>query len=142
MTATGKRKATRKPARANAEPIVLRADADGVATLTLNRPAARNALSVAMMAALKDALDAIAGDDAVKVVVIAANGPVFCAGHDLKEMRANPDSEVYLALFDQCSELMIAITRLPKPVIASVQGMATAAGCQLVATCDLAVAAE
>ena len=142
MTATGKRKATWKPARANAEPIVLRADAGGVATLTLNRPAARNALSVAMMAALKDALDAIAGDDAVKVVVIAANGPVFCAGHDLKEMRANPDSEVYLALFNQCSELMIAITRLPKPVIASVQGMATAAGCQLVATCDLAVAAE
>jgi enoyl-CoA hydratase/carnithine racemase len=120
---------------------LLRRDADGVATLTLNRPAARNALSLALMLALETELQAIRHDESVKVVVLAAAGPVFCAGHDLKELRGDPSREHYENTFAQCSALMLAITRLPKPVIAQVQGMATAAGCQLVATCDLAVAA-
>ena len=120
--------------------ILLRNDADGIARLTLNRPAARNALSVALMDALQSALDAVARDDTVKVVVIAANGPGFCAGHDLREMRANPGRQHYEAVFKQCVRLMTTIVRLPKPVIARVHGVATAAGCQLVASCDLAVA--
>lgn len=123
-------------------PLVLRSDDQGVATLTLNRPAARNALSRALMTALEDRLHAIGRDRAVKVVVLAASGPAFCAGHDLKEMRANPGREIYDALFRQCSRLMVTITKLPQPVIAKVQGVATAAGCQLVATCDLAVASR
>ena len=121
--------------------ILLRDDADGIARLTLNRPAARNALSVALMGALQNALDAVARDTAVKVVLICANGPGFCAGHDLREMRANPGRQHYEAVFGQCARLMTSIVRLPKPVIASVHGVATAAGCQLVASCDLAVAA-
>ena len=123
-------------------PMLVRTDCDGVTTLTLNRPKARNALSVGLMTALRKALGDIENDDNVRVVVIAANGPVFCAGHDLKEVRANPGRQAYEALFSQCSELMLAITQLPKPAIARVHGTATAAGCQLVATCDLAVAAE
>jgi enoyl-CoA hydratase/carnithine racemase len=131
------------PAEQAAEPLVLRADTgEGIATLTLNRPRARNALSVGLMTALQDALEAIRADRAVKVVVIAGNGPAFCAGHDLKEMRANPGRQNYEALFAQCSRLMVAITHLPKPVIAKVHGVATAAGCQLVASCDLAVASS
>ncbi|GIX46265.1 MAG: enoyl-CoA hydratase [Candidatus Tectimicrobiota bacterium] len=124
------------------EPILLRHDADGITTLTLNRPAARNALSVALMHELQNALDAIARDRRVRVVVLAGNGPAFCAGHDLKEMRANPSRAFYEALFQQCSRLMLTLTRLPQPVIARVHGTATAAGCQLVASCDLAVAAR
>jgi enoyl-CoA hydratase/carnithine racemase len=124
------------------EPIVLRHDRDGIATLTLNRPAARNALSAALMSALEDAFNAIAKDADVKVVIVAANGPAFCAGHDLKEMRANPGRQNYEALFTQCSRLMMAITRLSRPVIAKVHATATAAGCQLVATCDLALTAD
>ncbi len=122
--------------------LLLRDDRDGVCTLTLNRPQARNALSQAMMSALQEALDAVREDASVRVVVIAANGPAFCAGHDLKEMRAHPERAFYEALFTQCSRLMTAIVRLPQPVIARVHGIATAAGCQLVASCDLAVAAE
>lgn len=125
-----------------AEDILLRTDADGVATLTLNRPAARNALSTGLMAALQVQIDAIATDPAIRVVVIAANGPAFCAGHDLREVRGTPTKDAYEALFAQCSALMLSITRLPQPVIARVHATATAAGCQLVATCDLAVAAE
>jgi enoyl-CoA hydratase/carnithine racemase len=124
------------------QPVLLRRDAEGVAFLTLNRPQARNALSVALMASLQDSLDAIAGDPAVRVVVIAGAGPAFCAGHDLREIRANPGRAHYQALFSQCSRLMLSIQRLPKPVIARVHGVATAAGCQLVASCDLAVAAD
>ncbi len=124
------------------EPILLRRDADGVATLTLNRPAARNALSSALMTAMQDQLDRLAGDASVRVVVIAGNGPAFCAGHDLKEIRANPGRQHYEALFAQCSRMMESIVRLPKPVIAKVAGVATAAGCQLVASCDMAIAAE
>ena len=122
--------------------ILLRADSDGVATLTLNRPGARNALSTGLMAALQTELDAIATDGAIRVVVIAANGPAFCAGHDLREVRGTPTRVAYEALFAQCSALMLSIMRLPQPVIARVHATATAAGCQLVATCDLAVAAE
>jgi enoyl-CoA hydratase/carnithine racemase len=122
--------------------ILQRSDADGTATLTLNRPQARNALSTGLMAALQTELDAIAADRSVRVVVIAANGPAFCAGHDLREVRGTPTREAYQALFAQCSALMLSITRLPQPVIARVHATATAAGCQLVATCDLAVAAD
>jgi enoyl-CoA hydratase/carnithine racemase len=124
------------------EPVLLRRDEDGIAWLTLNRPAQRNALSVGLMTALQTEIDAIAKDRRVKVVVVAANGPGFCAGHDLREMRANPGRQHYETLFAQCARLMTSIVRLPKPVIARVHGIATAAGCQLVATCDLAVAAE
>ena len=123
-------------------PPLLRRDEDGVAWLTLNRPAARNALSAALMAALDEALVAIGGDTAVRVVVIGAAGPAFCAGHDLREIRADPGRATMEALFAQCSALMTRIVRLPKPVIARVHGVATAAGCQLVASCDLAVAAS
>ncbi|MFT5488578.1 MAG: enoyl-CoA hydratase/carnithine racemase [Paracoccaceae bacterium] len=122
--------------------ILLRADTDGIATLTLNRPSARNALSTGLMAALQVEIDAIATDTAIRVVVIAANGPAFCAGHDLREVRGTPTRAAYEALFAQCSALMLSIMRLPQPVIARVHATATAAGCQLVATCDLAVAAE
>ncbi|HXU99768.1 MAG TPA: enoyl-CoA hydratase [Caulobacteraceae bacterium] len=116
--------------------------AAGVATLTLNRPAARNALSRALMAELKAALDRCAGDPAVRVVVIAAAGPVFSSGHDLKELRGlNGEAEI-ATVFDECSALMQRIVGLPRPVIAKVQGLATAAGCQLVASCDLAIAAD
>ncbi|HEY1504209.1 MAG TPA: enoyl-CoA hydratase [Stellaceae bacterium] len=122
--------------------LVLRVDRDSVATLTLNRPNARNALSVAMMSALQTALDEIAADDSVRVAVLAGAGPAFCAGHDLKELRANPGRQAYETVFGQCARLMTSIVMLPKPVIARVQGVATAAGCQLVASCDLAIAAD
>jgi enoyl-CoA hydratase/carnithine racemase len=119
----------------------------GVLRLTLNRPAARNALSSGLMRVLLDALEHSATDPSVKAIVIAANGPVFSAGHDLRELteaRADRDrgKEAFTALFTQCSQLMMAIVRHPRPVIAEVQGVATAAGCQLVASCDLAVAAD
>ncbi|MBM3584198.1 MAG: enoyl-CoA hydratase [Alphaproteobacteria bacterium] len=124
------------------EPILLADARDGIATLTLNRVPARNSLSLDLMAALKDALDGAARDPNVRVVVIAANGPAFCAGHDLKELRGNPGRAFYERTFAVCSRLMTTIVHLPKPVIAKVHAMATAAGCQLVASCDLAVAAE
>lgn len=122
--------------------VLLRTDSGGVATLTLNRPEAFNALSVDLLGALQTELDLLATDERVRVVVLAGNGKAFCAGHDLKEMRANSSPEATRALFDQCSQVMLSIIRLSKPVIARVHGIATAAGCQLVATCDLAVAAE
>ncbi len=124
------------------ERVLRRHDTDGVACLTLNRPAARNALSVALMGALVDELAAIKPDPAVKVVVIGGAGPAFCAGHDLRELRSNPERGAYQATFELCSRLMTSIVRLPKPVIARVHGVATAAGCQLVASCDLAVATD
>ncbi len=117
-------------------------DSRGVITLTLNRPLAYNALSEAMLEALQAALDAVAADASARVVVIAAAGKAFCAGHDLKEMRAAPSLDYYERLFAQCGRMMMTIQRLPVPVIARVHGMATAAGCQLVAMCDLAVAAS
>ncbi|MFM2052171.1 MAG: hypothetical protein RL456_208 [Pseudomonadota bacterium] len=125
------------------DPLLLRTqDARGVVTLTLNRPQAFNALSDAMLAALQAELDALAGDGSVRVVVLAAAGRAYCAGHDLKEMRAEPSLEGYRDLFTRCGKVMLAIQRLPVPVIARVHGVATAAGCQLVATCDLAVAVD
>ena len=125
------------------EPLVLRVrDARSVVTLTLNRPQAFNALSQAMLGQLQRELGAIASDESARVVVISAKGKAFCAGHDLKEMRADPSLEYYERLFTQCSDLMLTIQRLPVPVIARVEGIATAAGCQLVAMCDLAVASS
>ncbi len=132
---------------ATAEPIVKREDLSGIAVLTLNRPKARNTLSDATIAALREALDRIAHDPATCAVVLAAEGPAFCAGHDLKEMTAHRSDQdrgraYYVDLFERCSALMQAIVRLPQPVIAAVDTTATAAGCQLVASCDLAVAAK
>ena len=120
--------------------LVLRHDADGVARLTLNRPDKLNALNPAVFIELRAHLDAIAADESVRCVVLGGAGRSFCAGHDLKQMRANDNLEYQRKLFGRCSEMMQKITALPQPVIARVQGMATAAGCQLVATCDLAVA--
>ena len=125
-----------------ASPPVLRSDAGGITTLTLNRPAQFNAISAAMLDALQSALEAIAADRTVRVVVIAGAGANFCAGHDLKEMLANCNAAFIGALFRRCCEVMLALAGLPQPVIARVHGIATAAGCQLVAACDLAVAAS
>ena len=127
----------------SASPLVLREDRpDGLTTLTLNRPDQFNSLSKEMLTALQRQLDAIAADDDIRVVVIAGAGKAFCAGHDLKEMRANHSKAFMQDLFRQCGHLMLTLTRLPQPVIARVHGIATAAGCQLVAACDLAVAAD
>ena len=125
------------------EPLLLQSrDPRGVVTLTLNRQQAFNALSTAMLEALQSALDAVAADDHSRVVVIAAAGRAFCAGHDLKEIRAEPSLTGLQVLFGQCSRLMLSLQRLPVPVLARVHGIATAAGCQLVAMCDLAVASS
>jgi len=124
------------------QPYVLTAIADGVATITMNRGERYNPLSTAMIAALSQAFDAVGKDASVRVVVLAGSGRGFCAGHDLKEMRAHPDAAWQQRLFDGCAEMMLRIVRLPQPVIARVHGIATAAGCQLTAMCDLAVAAS
>jgi enoyl-CoA hydratase/carnithine racemase len=129
------------------DPLVQIQHRESVLRLALNRPHARNALSEGLMAALQDALDQAADDRAARVIVLTANGPVFSSGHDLKEMterRQNPDqgAAAFAALFAQCARLMQTIVRHPKPIIAEVQGTATAAGCQLVASCDLAVASS
>ena len=124
------------------ETVLLRTDSDGVATLTLNRPDAYNALSEELLAALQTELNAICNDSAVRVVVLEGNGSAFCAGHDLKQMRANPSREYYDSLFNTCSQFMLTLMRIPQPVIAKVHGIATAAGCQLVGTCDLAIASD
>lgn len=125
------------------DPLLIRhRDARGVVTLTLNRPQAFNALSEGMLAALQSELDVLSRDESVRVLVLAAAGKAFCAGHDLKQMRAQPSLAYYQRLFAQCTRVMLGIRRAPVPVIARVQGMATAAGCQLVAQCDLAVASS
>ena len=125
----------------DSEPLVRRArDARGVVTLTLNRPQAFNALSEGVLAALQAELDAVAANEEARALVLAASGKAFCAGHDLREMRAAPSREYYQGLFARCSRVMLSLRRLPIPVIARVQGIATAAGCQLVAACDLALA--
>ena len=127
----------------NDEPLVLNSrDARGVVTLTLNRPQAFNSLSQGLLASLQAELDRLKDDTSARVVVLAASGKAFCAGHDLKEMRAEPSLAYYQALFAQCTQVMLSVQQLPVPVIARVQGVATAAGCQLVATCDMAVAAS
>ncbi len=127
---------------ATKETVLLREDDDGITTLTLNRPKQYNALSEALLTALQSELERIAEDETIRVVIIAAQGKAFCAGHDLKEMRATPTKSYYDSLFEQCSRMMMSINRLPQPVIARVQGLATAAGCQLVAACDLAVTVD
>lgn len=125
------------------EAVLHRTDRDGIATLTLNRPAAFNSLSSELIAALQAELDSIRDDASVRVVIIAGAGPGFSAGHDLKEVRAHAgDTAFFQGLMARCSAMMMAIVHSPKPVIAEVQGTATAAGCQLVASCDLAVAAD
>ncbi len=123
-------------------PVLRRRDARGAITLTLDRPQSFNALSAEMLTALQSELDAVAADDTARVVVLAAAGKAFCAGHDLKQMRAEPSLGYYETLFAQCARVMLTIQRLDVPVIARVQGIATAAGCQLVAMCDLAVAVD
>ena len=123
-------------------PVLLRADKDGIATLTLNRPEQFNSLSEALLEALQRELERVAADDSARVVVLAGAGRAFCAGHDLKEMRANPKQAYYEDLFARCGRMMQTVVSLPKPVIARVHGVATAAGAQLVASCDLAIASE
>ena len=125
-----------------ASPPVLRTTLGPVATLTLNRPRQYNALSGALLAALNGELEAIARDEGVRVVLLTGSGSAFCSGHDLKEMRALPSRESVQQLFESCSTMMRRLIALPQPVIAVVNGLATAAGCQLVAQCDLAVAAS
>ena len=124
------------------EPLVIRENAGNVVTLTLNSPKQFNALSVELLTAMQAQLNDITQDTSIQVLVIAANGKAFCAGHNLKEMRANPDEAFQRALFEQCSQMMLTINRMPQVVIAKVEGIATAAGCQLVAACDLAVASD
>ena len=127
---------------ADQPPVLHTRDARGVHTLMLNRASSFNALSVDMLAALQAALDDVTRDAGARLVVIAAAGKAFCAGHHLKDMRATPELDTYQKLFAQCTRMMLSIQNLPVPVIARVQGLATAAGCQLVAQCDLAVAAS
>lgn len=121
-------------------PYVLQSRAGGVLTLTLNRGEKFNPLSEEMMTALQAELDAAKADAEIRVIVLAASGKAYCAGHDLKQMRAQPSADYYTKLFNQCSRMMLTIQQMPQPVIARVQGIATAAGCQLVSMCDLAVA--
>jgi enoyl-CoA hydratase/carnithine racemase len=134
---------TAMPTNLENAPLLLEEPGEsGVLRLTLNRPQARNALSIALMQALIETLGRAGKDRRVRVIVIAGAGPAFCAGHDLRELRVDPRRVTYEHIFALCSKLMLTIVRIPKPVIAEVHGVATAAGCQLVATCDLAVAAE
>jgi len=128
--------------QASNEPVLLRHDAGSIVTVTLNRPKQYNALSEELLTELQAQLDSIEKDQSVRVVIIAGSGSAFCAGHDLKQMRANPKKAYYEKLFAQCSKIMMTLTRMPQPVIARVHGIATAAGCQLVAQCDLAVASD
>jgi len=123
-------------------PVLIREDRDGICTLTMNRPKQMNLLTSEMIAAIQGALDSVAQDAAVHAVVLGANGKGFCAGHDLKEIRALAEKPKVEALFRRCARMMLSIQQLPQPVIARVQGAAAAAGCQLVAQCDLAVASE
>ncbi len=122
------------------EAILIREVDNGIATLTLNRPKQFNALSSDLLSELQAALDDISADTSIRVVIINANGRGFCAGHDLKEVRSSVDKAFHQALFDRCSKMMLTINSMPQPVIAQIDGIATAAGCQLVANCDLAVA--
>lgn len=129
-------------AKESSESLILRSDQQGISQLILNRPRAYNALSIACMEAITNEINTISSDSSVKVIILSGSGKGFCAGHDLKEMRANPEREFYEKTFEACSTLMMSILNCPKPVIAKVHGIATAAGCQLVSTCDLAVADE
>ena len=131
-----------KAAEARDEPFLNRTDDDGVTTLAFNRPGEMNALSEGMLAALQIELDSIAEDRSVRVVVLEGQSRAFCAGHNLKQMRANYSLDYQKSLFATCTKMMLSVLLLPQPVIAKVEGLATAAGCQLVATCDLAIAAD
>ena len=124
------------------EAVLLRSDLEGITTLTLNRPQSFNALSTELMSAIQTELDSLMEDTSIRVLVISGSGPAFCAGHDLTEMQANPEPEAMRTLFKQCSRLMTSLTKIPQPTIARVHGVAAAAGCQLVAQCDLAVCAK
>ena len=124
------------------ETLVLRNDENGISNLTINRPKSYNSLSIACMESIMDELKDISQDSSIKVVILSGAGKGFCAGHDMKDLRANPDKSFYEKTFNTSSKMMISIVNFPKPVIAKVHGIATAAGCQLVATCDLAVAEE
>jgi enoyl-CoA hydratase/carnithine racemase len=126
----------------NDGPILLRNDSNGIATLTLNQPKKLNVLSTELMALIQSNLEQISTDLSIRVVIIAGNGKAFCAGHDLKEMMDSSEAKAMRELFTQCSKMMLTLTSLPQPVIAKVQGVATAAGCQLVAQCDLAIASS
>lgn len=126
----------------NCGDLVLRTDTDGISHLQLNRPKSYNALSIDCMNMLREKTESISNDSSIKAVIISGAGRGFCAGHDMKEMRANPERKFYKLTFDTCVEMMMSIINCPKPVIAKVHGIATAAGCQLVSTCDLAVADE
>lgn len=126
----------------SAKPLLLREDRDGIATLTLDRPLQFNALSADLLGDLQREIEAISGDSSVRVVTIGGAGKAFCAGHDLREMRSDPSLEFQRSLFRLCSRVMLALAGMPQPVIARVHGVATAAGCQLVAACDLALAAD
>ena len=130
------------PQPAGTDLVLRRLDLDGITTLTLNRPRQYNALSEELLNALQANLDDLSTDPSVRVIVLTGAGKAFCAGHDLKEMRSTPEKGYYQALFAACSQMMLSIARLPQPVIAKVNGLATAAGCQLVAACDLAVASS
>jgi len=130
------------PGEVISESILLREDEDAITTLTLNSTKQFNVLSMALLTELQQALDDIAEDDSIRVVIIAANGKAFCPGHDLKEIRSSEDRAFHQALFNQCSKMMLTINAMPQPVIAQVSGVAAAAGCQLVANCDLAVASK
>ena len=131
---------TKKPR--TSEPLLLRSNSGGIATITLNRPKHFNALSTELMTAIQTELDSLVEDTKTQVVIIGGSGPAFCAGHDLSEMRANPTTDAMQALFTQCSHLMTSLTKIPQPIIARVHGVAAAAGCQLVAQCDLAISTE
>ncbi len=124
------------------EPVLINQIEDGISRLTLNRPNQYNALSKQLLTELQNALDNIAANEDIRVVVLEANGKAFCAGHDLKEMRSSEDREFHQSLFQQCGRMMQTIAEMPQPVIAQINGIATAAGCQLVAQCDLAVASD
>ena len=126
----------------NSEPMILRSDENGISNLIINRPKSYNALSIPCMEALSGEIKLISDDPTVKVVILSGSGKGFCAGHDLKEMRANPGRDFYEKTFQICAQMMMSIINCPKPVIAKVHGIATAAGCQLVSTCDLAVAEQ
>ncbi|MBT3916016.1 MAG: enoyl-CoA hydratase [Rhodospirillaceae bacterium] len=124
------------------ETILLREDKDGICTLTLNRPEKRNAMSIELVAELQSAFDTIAEDKSVKVIILAGNGPIFCSGHDLRDIRGDSSYEAIFEMFQKCSNMMISMKKQPQPIIARVHGIAMAAGCQLMASCDLAVAVE
>ena len=131
-----------KESEIESEALVVREEKEGLVTLTLNRPRQFNALSEEVLAALQNELDLIADDPNARMVVITGNGKAFCAGHDLKQMRSCREEDYYRTLFKQCSKMMLTLNQMPQPVIAKVQGIATAAGCQLVAACDLAVVSD